>query len=805
MWKLKSLKIKNIISFKDQTYTFKNGKALLVVGKNLSDVGQKVNGAGKSAFMESISIAFTGCSVRDVKTKELINRESDSGEVELVLFNTQSDKYFKIWRKLFSNTKSALYESWLYTGDWSNDKDWLKDTTQSSRYADFNQFNAFIWQTIGITKEDFFSFFFLTGEYTPFLNANDATKKLAINRFSGADKVDVVMPVIQDDSDKINIDILKQDRLLLANTTKQELLLSQLAEAELENSEDVKNDLIEIKFKDIDLISDKIILVEDDIKEIDANITDAEFSVVRFDKFTPSVLESYQSDIVIAEANLNTFNATTDIELQPFKDEVEIAELEVDTFEFLINYDAEFNGIVANKFLLNSDINKKTLSISKVKELFAVDIKSIVDKEEALRYQVKDSEILLKELEAFESNVKKQLLDSVDCPKCGHTFHLRDISFNPAEAEAELPHIIQEIIDLKSFISITKELINTDIQKEKEDINKKISAAGDTIRKEIEVLNQDLLTLQQNESKLKQEQNKELEAKQLLVDNVKKQKRLLSSKKNELDHQSSTLSDLVKSKTRLLTQKKSDIESERSGLTNAVRRLELTLKQKQNELTAHKESMNHLEDQILKIQSQEADRSKIIKLESDIAGLDKEHIAIETELEKLRKTKESIDAWELNFKSFKSLLANKSLKTIESFTNLFLQNMESNLSIQLDGYKVLGNKEVREKITTSVLRDGFEDGGFGSFSGGERGRINLSNVIGMAELINVSSPTGGMDFLLIDECLDQIDVLGLENIILSLQPIGKTVLIISQHTEINALGEYTLTIQKENKVSTILN
>jgi ABC-type hemin transport system ATPase subunit len=131
--------------------------------------------------------------------------------------------------------------------------------------------------------------------------------------------------------------------------------------------------------------------------------------------------------------------------------------------------------------------------------------------------------------------------------------------------------------------------------------------------------------------------------------------------------------------------------------------------------------------------------------------------------------------------------------------------MGSNLAIKIDGYKTLASKKVKEQISTSVLRDGFDSGSYGKFSGGERGRIDICNIVGMQELISLNAGHGkGLDMLLADEILESVDVQGMECIINSLQSLGKTIMLVSQN-EINTLAEYTLTIQKKNKVSTILN
>lgn len=159
--------------------------------------------------------------------------------------------------------------------------------------------------------------------------------------------------------------------------------------------------------------------------------------------------------------------------------------------------------------------------------------------------------------------------------------------------------------------------------------------------------------------------------------------------------------------------------------------------------------------------------------------------------------------WETNFKNFKSYVANQSIANIQDYANLFLRQMGSDLTIKLDGFSELASGKLKEQISVEVLRGGFSEGSYGAFSGGERGRIDVCTILAIQQLINLNCKSGGLDLLICDEILDQIDTLGLESIINSLQNLDRTIMIVSQN-DINTLKDYTLTIEKRNKISTFV-
>lgn len=744
MYTFKSLSIKNIISFENVVYEFRKGKAIIIVGENLDDSSQERNGAGKSSLIESIALCFVGTSIRDVKTKELINDKADFGEVDLQLYNTITGDTLRIWRKIYANTKSAEYRSWI------------NNIEQDKRYSDLNTFNQFIWDTIGITKDDFFNFFLITKEnYTPFLKVGDTKKKEVINRFSGADTVDNAFPLIESDSKSIQTEFTNIERELLQNQTRQQVISEQILEEE--------NNVSEEKHKQ--LIKDK----EEELIRLSFN-----------QEFIENELWNAKQELKASEVAIKNFNANLITELQSFKDEVEIAELEIETFEYSEDFDKQLLDLTTSKKDINQKIITKKLELPKVKEQFKEEFDAVSLEEAELNKALKQAETELNSYEKDRGILENQLHDSIECPSCKHKFSLKDESFNYDEACKKIETLKQSIEQSKTTIASLRQQINVDIQNKNAEINQKVVKGGEKIKVTLEGYNSELVELGTKELEINKRKQVEDQNKQVLVNNLKTAQQNLTQKERE---QAGKLNILIGNRSIA----------------------ETVVKQKEKLLESHIESMENLNNQITTLQSQKIDRSKIEKMETDLANLIEKEIEINNRLESKRKEKESVDAWEVHFKNFKSHLANKSLKNIQDYTNMFLDNMGSNLGINIDGYKTLSNKKIKEQITTTVTRDGFDAGSYGKFSGGERARIDICNLIGMQELIMLNSGHGkGLDLLVCDEVLESVDVVGMESLINSLQSLSKTMLLVSQN-EINSLAEYTMTIRKENRVSTILN
>jgi len=164
-----------------------------------------------------------------------------------------------------------------------------------------------------------------------------------------------------------------------------------------------------------------------------------------------------------------------------------------------------------------------------------------------------------------------------------------------------------------------------------------------------------------------------------------------------------------------------------------------------------------------------------------------------------------VGEWIINFTRFFAHLTNKSLKLLEVETNKFLTLIKSDLSIQIDGVKVLGDGKIKENITPTIKRNGIIEGSgvYGKLSGGEKVRVEVANLLARQSIINESNEKGGLDLLWIDEAFDSIDDEGLDLLMKSLKTLGKSIYL-TTHIQSNFSHE-KIEIVKENGVSKIKN
>lgn len=187
---------------------------------------------------------------------------------------------------------------------------------------------------------------------------------------------------------------------------------------------------------------------------------------------------------------------------------------------------------------------------------------------------------------------------------------------------------------------------------------------------------------------------------------------------------------------------------------------------------------------------------EIVKKVKEIQDKEKEILEVDDLLAEKR-------VWVLNFKQFYIYLTNKSLSTIQSLCNSFLERIETNLRIKFEGFKMLADKTVKEKITAVIYRDGEEEEDWRCFSGGERGKLIFSTIFAFQHLINMNCKSGGIDLLFIDEVLDSVDGVGMRSFVESLNKLKKTILI-TTHISMKERDEHTLLIQKVNDKSYIV-
>ena len=670
MYTPNQLVAKNFLSFKELRYDFKQKQAVLIQGLNLTDEGSKSNGSGKSSLQEMIYFAYIGDTSRPISTKKLIRHGEDSADITLILNSKLNQLTIK--RKLFLNKTSTL-EIWLH-----GPCDGGKEVT----FASVNDGNKLIREMVGITADDFKNFFLINrGNYRSFFNLSDNEKKAFIGRFSNADKIKMIYPVIE-----------KEIR-------------------------DIEHCIIGAKQKQA-VIEGRIVSVEETIGQLEAQ------------------KDSIQNDVHIG-------NAITEIEHCEREQEriaEEIEELEKVSFRNEIKY-----------WINRVEIfEKRSESLRKISYQYEHNYLEKARKENweahekicAIQFNNDKEQALLKKAIMEIDNL---LETAIECPECQHVFSLQDKTFDEEkvmEERQELQGTYEEIENDNKFCLGEKEYFESQLNAIKVEISG-VNKKEERVRKLIFQSEWDRDGCELNIKKFKKaEADNETKIAVLMCDielmdkEIENQKKLIKS-----------LEDNVQTKQ----------------LDNLISLKERELESLENDLLQYSDEQ---EEQDLKLTAKKK--------------------------------------WLLDFKKFYSYLSNHSLKVIEDRTNDFLEKMNTNLSVQIDGFKVLADNSLREQISVSVLRDGEIEGLANQFSQGEQARLEISIILACQSIINETAGIGkGLDLIFIDEVLDSLDSEGQKAMAKALSSVNKTIFVIS-HVEIEeVVDNNVLTIIKENKISSI--
>ena len=188
MWYPVFIRFKNLFSHSDTTYTFKNRSMTIFLGENEDDHGSDSNGAGKSTIIEAITLAITGDVYRKVKKDDYVKHGEKFTEVDFELRNDVLNQTLNIKRKIFNSTTSSKIEVYI-------DNAYPKEIpTATNGGLDINIANRYIFQALGISKEDFLNYYVIgQGNKNSFFTANDTIQKEIISRFSNFTEIDAMI------------------------------------------------------------------------------------------------------------------------------------------------------------------------------------------------------------------------------------------------------------------------------------------------------------------------------------------------------------------------------------------------------------------------------------------------------------------------------------------------------------------------------------------------------------------------------------------------------------------------------------
>lgn len=689
MWRFKRVVIKNLFSIKYAEYIFTNGRCIAVMGENKDwrKSGQKINGAGKSAFFEAISILLTGKTLRKLKNRSIIRNGENDCTIMCEMENSRLSDQMEIVRNLSKKESQSVGVEW-------------NGVDQSDKFVDPNAANKFIIEKIGISNDDLLNYFIISRKrYVSFLSSSDTAKKELINRFSKANRLDDIDAIFDGKITALDKLLIDLNTSVTVKQSNRQLLLEQIQQYENLHFEKQK----ELAISALNEQYDEQLLKIDDLNN-----------------------EIINEQIQLDEKNIE-LTKFSDLDL---KKQVEAFNLREKEIKQQIE-----------------ELNKK---FKNAPTEFLAETQTIKEVEEDLLTQIAKLKLDIRSDEFLLDQLDKQLISFIECPNCNFKFSLK-------EKDKTIESINESIELFKKDKKIKEESVveNEDAVKELDDDKTKVN---DKITKRRNELGKQIADIQKGVVKVTEDRGK------------------VNIKIKEVEEKIKTCNFYIKQYANGITIKNRTIESMNKSLEQINEQIRTEEKKEpDNRVEQARLQANNIFEEIklVQIQIEENDKQKSIELQ-----------------------------WQLNFKSFKSYLANKSINAINGFINHYLENINSNLSLKMEGYKMDAKKKLKEEITVEVFRNLQPEGEFEKFSGGEQSRIDACSILALHKLINLSAKTGGLDFLGIDEILDAVDSYGLSLLIESLQNLNETIFIITQNTI--DIATDVLLARKENDITELI-
>jgi DNA repair protein SbcC/Rad50 len=623
---------------------------------------------------------------------------------------------------------------------------------EKSAYISLFMENKVLNQSVVIDREIFSNTKSATLNIT--LNNKPMSDITSVNE--GNDKIIELLGIEKDDL--LNFFLISKEKYVpfykLSDTAKKALIgrfsnsdLIAPAEIELdENITSISNEITSIDSK-IDRCNVKIetymndmnsFSVEELVEKRDAKIQGINNSI-----------ESYKEKIITEDDKL----IELDKELDSSVEELDNANKnnKDNSTELLASLDEKESDLRDD---LKSFDSKLQLQLEELSDKRKIELSSIDDKEKEFKLELNDARAELKEAEELLAKVENGLTSSVECPKCSHEFSPGDASLNIEKAKAKKSEIQGIIKD-----------IETDINDIKGDVNKL-----DSDRSSVRLKYNDLE---------KECQNNYTSS----VESIRSSIKDINTSREDVNKKKKEVSAMLES-----------IQSKIDATNSKIRQCNRIISSYNEEISSLNEEIKTIEGKIIEDRKIEF-KAQIDAIEDEIEVFNKDREDVEIKLSKAKEEKEV-------FIQFKAHLAIKAIATIEARSNHYLDISKSNLSIQMDGYKVNRNGEVKEKISTTVLRNGIVEGGIGQYSSGEKVRIEMANILALKSIINSSSKSGGLDFILLDEIINSVDSDGTGGVIKMLDATGETSMLIT-HSTFEDVHENILTVIKENGVSTL--
>ena len=771
MWKLIKIQAKNLCAFKELDFIVPQNVTTLVFGNNMDNDSQGSNGSGKSALIEAIAIVLTGEPLRKVKADEIINDNANEAVISAVFSNHLMGVQMTINRRL-SRKQPQTIQVIEQTGPYDTD-------TEEIKQASVADYNKYILDRIGLTKDDIYSNFILCrNKYKSFLSSNDKEKKELINRFSNGVQVDESLEILHADIESIRKRLSEAEKQVSYYQGKvetyQEQIASLLNESEDNASKkvgrlaDIQKRVAEAREK-IREANRQIQIINqdwDDVEALEKSFQQIEGQELSFGDTYKRIQRLWKPELL---GQLQDYEGR----IKSIRNDIsQLTKDQVSSTNLVTEYEAEV--LRASEIVTTVSKEYETLTSANAAEREKLR-KQILDWKKTISDATETvKELLLRKQNGskYTSDLMAMLSGSIECPKCHHKW-VMDCELSIEQINSKLEAARKRQQELDELI----EKVTSDSNEAKNNIHQ-----ADSRRVELDSV--------------------ESEQSSKVTDARRKKNRLEATLQTLRDDVKSTEERLAALNKRIEVAQSEMFDTVYDAVDSAIKRLDSRIKQLETEVASYEGSIETLETTKKEIEE--------YSIEGTLQTLNEVQKGVEQSLATAVEAKEAIErnlttlqVQETRFMEFKTYLANSKVEALSALTNEFLSAIGSDIRIAFSGITMLKSGKIRDKISISLLRDGIDCGSYEKFSQGERSRCELATILALQKLINTNcDDEKGLDLLVIDEIMDGIDENGLANIFDTLNNLQVTSLVVS-HGAVSEGYSHRLIVNKQNGVSFI--
>jgi len=474
-----------------------------------------------------------------------------------------------------------------------------------------------------------------------------------------------------------------------------------------------------------------------------------------------------------------------------------------------------------NKVILNLlDISVESLFVSTV---FSHNSQSFCEAKESDRKKILYDALGLSKFDNYYNKVKDRL-NNIKSKITENTYLLDSLQANLSDSNKRIEtyKISEKEFDkdktkkIAKYLKQIKELTikdTSELEAEIENLENSIQPVTDIsdLKEDIENINNKLRKLFMEKAVLEKELETTTDGICPLLnitckDLINERNKILKSTSPKLDKIKSKIDQLNDKKDLLISEleKYKNIIDNNNQIETGVRYLKYdlhTIKSSNDNVNQTRVNLETLIEETAKTKNQFTELIK--KEKQNVRNLIKKITTIRQEIENDNKYVAYYNFWKTGFskKGIPNMKSEAFLSALQFETNKVLSSISDNVSVTIESQAFNADQSVREKIAYKIRHPDKTVSDYASYSGGERQRIKLADILAFNSLI------GKCNFVFLDEVLEMsLDVKGKNDILNILLPKAEdigTLFIVSHDDTIKSAFNKVFKITKVNGVSNL--